>query len=267
MKDVSQMSAALPGSNSIAEHPPITAPLLLTGAQRAAARDHRPIYRRLFSKIVYRLFWLLGRFTWFCTLKVEIIRPEAMDRTGPYILASTHLSHLEPFVIGIIYKRQIDWVTRIEFYRTRAWAWLLPRLCCFPVIRQGVPVTTIRTAIRRLEQGRVVGICPEGGVCIGTKSACRGGPIKRGVCLISYRSGAPVVPVVTVGTHTLNHVAPWLPFRRGRLWLAYGSPIVPRQDLPRRDARQVMAEELQRQYTALYEEIRQRYNIDDKWVP
>jgi 1-acyl-sn-glycerol-3-phosphate acyltransferase len=81
---------------------PSDRPLTPPGPWIAAARDCRNVHLRLPGRIIYRFFWLLGRFTWFCTLKVEIIRPEAMTRAGGYLLASTHLSHLEPFILGLL---------------------------------------------------------------------------------------------------------------------------------------------------------------------
>ena len=90
----------------------------------------------------------------------------------------------------------------------------------------------------------------------------------RGVCLLAQRTGRPVVPVVMIGTHTLNAVAPWLPFRRARLWIAYGEPVFP--DLStsnRKTAREVMAGELQKKFVDLYKELCMQYAIDDATLP
>ena len=83
-----------------------------------------------------------------------------------------------------------------------------------------------------------------------------GAPIKRGVCLISYRTGVPVLPCVILGSDKLNCVGPWLPFRRARLWVAFGErAIEPRRDLPRRAAREAMARELEQEYVKLFGEL------------
>lgn len=243
-------------------------PLTPPGRWIAAARDRRNLHLRFFSRCVNRACWLMGRFTWFCTMKVEVIRAEKMDRAGGYLVACTHLSHLEPFILSFLYNRQIDWLTRIEFYCSWFHAWILPRVGAIPVNRYGVPVSTIRTAISRLKAGRVVGICPEGGVCIGNLSVCRGAPIKHGACLVSQRTGAAILPCVMVGTHELNRVGPWLPFRRGRLWVAFGEPLQPAQDNgDRKRSRETMAIELQDRLAALYREILTRYQIDDRSIP
>ena len=122
--------------------------------------------------------------------------PHLAERTGGYILAVSHISHLEPFIATSLVKRKIDWMARVEFYRWRIFRPFLRAFDTFPVNRFGVPVSSIRTAINRAKSGRVVGIFPEGGVVQGKDSACRGGPIKRGACLVAMRANVPIVPPV-----------------------------------------------------------------------
>jgi 1-acyl-sn-glycerol-3-phosphate acyltransferase len=200
-------------------------------------------------------------------MRLHLIRPEAAKRGGPFLIARTHLSHLEPFLLSALVPRQIDWITRIEFYHYHLFAWALRALSAIEVRRFGVPVSTIRTSIARLSRGRIVGICPEGGVSNGTNSCIRGGPIKKGVCLISYRTGVPVLPVVILGADKLNCVSPWLPFRRATLWIAFGEPVYPRLDLDRRAARQIMAQGLGRQYVGLFEELKRKFGLDEASAP
>ena len=216
----------------------------------------------------YRLGTAVGRFIFFCTMRLVVIRPEAARRPGAYLLACSHLSHLEPLLASIIVPRQIDWITRIEFYRHPAIARLLGWLNTIPVRRQGVPVSTIRTALDRLGRGRVVGICPEGGSSQGAGSVMNGGKIKRGVCLLACRAGVPVLPCVLLGTDKLNAVGPWLPAKRARLWVAFGRRCVepPRDPLDRRAARRRMAEELEREFVALSRELVEACGLTEQVV-
>jgi 1-acyl-sn-glycerol-3-phosphate acyltransferase len=207
-----------------------------------------------FSKWVYAL-----------SIRGDVVRPQLPERPGGYVLACTHISHLEPFIVSAIVRRKIDWMARIEFYRWRLFSWFLYRFDAFPVNRFGVPVSAIRTAIARARAGRVVGIFPEGGVAMGADSACRGGAIKRGACLVSMRADVPIVPCVLLGTHTLNWIEPWLPFRRARLWIAFGEPIEPVRDAPTHKAgRAVMAEQLSAAFRSLYAELCERYDIPEE---
>jgi len=210
----------------------------------------------------------LGRWIYALSVKGEILRPDLAERPGGYVLACSHLSHLEPFAVSITLRRKIEWMARIEFYRNRLMGGMLYLMDAFPVNRSGVPVSAIRTAIARGRAGRVVGIFPEGGVATGNQSACRGGPIKQGACLVAIRAGIPIVPCVVLGTHMLNDFEPWLPFRRAKLWIAFGQPIEPVRYAPnRKAARREMARQLGDAFCSLYEELRARYNISDSSIP
>lgn len=232
----------------------------------AARNTHHDITWR--TRLTYTLSKWLGRHIRWACLQIEVIRPELADRNGGYLLACTHLSHLEPFLASLLTHRQVDWMARIEFFRWRLFAWYLKAIGSFAVNRQGVPVSAIRTAIARASQGRVVGICPEGGVLVGGESVCRGGAIKRGICLIAARSRTPIVPCVILGTHTLNRVRPWVPIRRGKLWAAFGEAVWPETDvMDRKAARARLAQRLEKEYVRLYQELLGRYGIDDGRIP
>src|SRR5688572_14149333 len=135
--------------------------------------------------LVYRISRGFGKFTFFCTMNTHVLHPQRVERQGAFILAVTHLSHLEPLCASILVRRKIDWMTRKEFYKYRISEWYLRSIDAFKVNRQGIPVSAIRTAIERLRMGRLVGICPEGGVVHGPEAAVRGGSIKRGVCSVA----------------------------------------------------------------------------------
>ena len=219
------------------------------------------------GRLFYHSCRLFAQHIRWSSLRVEMIRPELAERPGGYLLASTHLSHIEAFCLSAMVRRKIDWMTRIEFYRRRWARMFLNATDAFSVHRQGVPVSAIRTAIDRVRRGGVVGIFPEGNVTFGSESVIRGGLIKRGVCLVSYRTGVPVVPVVVLGTHELNCARPWIPWRRGRLWMAFGHPLAPDLRLSPKLARAEMAARLEHAYVELYQELLDTFALDDARIP
>jgi 1-acyl-sn-glycerol-3-phosphate acyltransferase len=217
--------------------------------------------------LLYRLGWFGTRFTFVCTMNLRVIRLEIANRPGPYVLACSHLSNLEPFLIGTAMRRKIDFMARVEFYQYRVLAWGLYALDAFKVIRQGVPVSAIRTALDRLRRGRIVGIFPEGGVSRGRSSVCLGGPIKLGAAMIACRANVPVVPCVVLGTHELNRVGPWLPFKRAHAWMAFGEPIPPidpgTTHASRKAAYAEVGRRIQAGMAALYAELCQTYGLTE----
>jgi len=222
------------------------------------------------SLFAYRLATLAGHFAFIQTIRLKILRPEMIDRDGPLLIACTHLSHIDPFLLSIVTrKRQIDWMARIEFWKFRVGARFMESMDAIPVRRFGVAASAIRTAIERVKRGRIVGVCPEGGVAQSTRSVMRGGEMKKGVCLISYRSGVPILPCIMLGTDKLNRVGPWIPPLRAKLWIGYGSRLIypPTNILNRRAARETMAAELSREYQAIYKEVKEAFGLTEADVP
>ncbi len=251
---------------------PLPTPPRVRRPRRVDALPHRPL-RSAALGVSYRFLYAVARFIRVQTLHIHTINPEAVRRTGGYILTPTHLSHLEPILLAALNPRKVDWMARVEFYRIWAIRWLLDFTDCFPVNRFGVPVSSIRAAVARARAGRIVGIFPEGGVAQGPDFVCRGGRMKEGACLVSRLSGVPIVPCVVLGTHRLNTPAPWVPFRffpprRTHLWVAYGRPIEPRLDEPNvRRARKLQADELRAEYRRLYHQLLEQYGFDDTVAP
>jgi 1-acyl-sn-glycerol-3-phosphate acyltransferase len=207
------------------------------------------------------------RLIFFYTLRVRAFGLEAAARPGAWVLACSHVSHLDPFCVGPQLRRKIGWMARIEFYRSRWSRLLLDAVHAFSVNRQGVPVEAIKTALRRLERGEVVGVFPEGEIKTGAESVLRGAAIKRGVCLLAQRANCPVLPCVILGTDKLNALEPWLPMRRGRVWIACGDFIEPVQGPDRHAARAELAARLERAFAELYARLRREYGLEDSILP
>ena len=209
-----------------------------------------------------------GRFIAWQTMRHTVLDAGRADRPGPFILAPTHVSHLEPFIVSAVVRRQIRWMARIEFYRQRWAAAILNRGGAFPVDRYGQTMPALRTAVRLLRSGECVGVFPEGGVAQGKNSILRGAPFKQGVCTISVETRVPVVPVVVLGSHRLNKVGPWLPFRRGELWTAFGNDVrPPERSGSRRADRREMALRLQAEYIRTFGEMLQRVGLGEDALP
>src|SRR3954467_2948875 len=83
----------------------------------------------------YWTWWNIVRFVRWNTLNVQEINAGVLDRLGGFVLACTHVSHLEPVLLAPSLRRKIDWMARLEFYKYRVVRWLLNSVGCFPVKR------------------------------------------------------------------------------------------------------------------------------------
>ncbi len=189
------------------------------------------------------------------------------EKDGGMLIAVSHLGHLDPIVVSAMVGRRISWISRIEFYQHWFMRTLLYHGGAFQVNRTGAALPMIREALRRLKRGEAVGIFPEGELMRGKNSVLRGASIKQGVCLLAALSGRPVLPVIVLGAEQLIHLSPWLPAKRGRLWLHVGKPIHPVADSHGRQSRDDFAQRLIAEYTRLYAEMRVEFDLPEDIAP
>ena len=158
--------------------------------------------------------------------RVRILRHENANRTGGFLLAANHISHFDPFIISSVIGRKIDWMTMAEFFRS-ALGLLLRAVDAFPAARDRANRKTIRTAIERLKEGRIVGLFPEGGIRDGARSLLEGAPLRPGASTLAHIAGVPILPCVIIGSDRLYSTRSWLHALAGRtpVWIAFGNPI------------------------------------------
>lgn len=199
-----------------------------------------------------------GRFVSAMYVRHRVVHPERLRRAGPFLLACTHIGHLEPILLSGWMTRPVHWVAREEFFRFRPAASVLRRLGAIEIDRFGVPVRAVRESIRRLGRGEIVGIFPEGGRTHGNGQAVRGGRVRGGVATIAMRAGVPVVPVVMLGLDAMQAVGTWVPGRRTTVRTIVGEAIAPAAlgtRTGRRARRQAMTAEVAAAFISLYQEL------------
>ena len=216
---------------------------------------------------VYDSLRLAWRGIFACTMRIRIAGVEHLPVNGGLILAVCHVSHLDPVVVSALLSRRIGWMARSEFYRSWAARTVLHCGGAFPVNRTGAALPTVREGVRRLRRGEVVGIFPEGEIMRGTASVLRGGPVKQGAGLLASRTGCPVVPVLVLGTDRLGEVGPWLPAKRGRLWLRIGPAMRPDQEGPAKIRRAIFAKRLEAEFVRLFAEGQLDWGLPESIVP
>jgi len=210
----------------------------------------------------------VGRIILWKTMRHVVLDADRAACPGGFILAATHIGNIEAVTLSALLHRQIRWMVRVEYFKPGWPAALLYRYGAFPVARHGNALPAVRAAVQIAGAGGCVGIFPEGRVAHGDQSLLRGGPIKGGVCTIAIATGLPVVPVIVIGTDRLNRVAPWLPFRRGRLWTAFGNRVLPpERSKSRRACRAEMLGRLHAEFLRTYQDMLGRCGLTDAAVP
>jgi 1-acyl-sn-glycerol-3-phosphate acyltransferase len=159
--------------------------------------------------------------------RTRVLHRERTLLPGGWMLAANHISHFDPPFLGVACLRKMDWMTSKELYQVPLLGGWMRAVDTFPVDREKPDRHSIRTALARLDSGRVVGMFPEGGIRDGARSVLQGAPLRPGLSALVGMSGAPVIPCVILGSDRLYARRMWLPFRRAQVYLNFGEPIRP----------------------------------------
>ena len=202
-----------------------------------------------------------------CVAHVRVLRCGNANHDGGFLLAANHISHFDPFIISSVVRRKIDWMAMAEFFPLPVLGFLLRAVDAFPADRYRADRKTIRTAIQRLKQGRIIGLFPEGGIRDGPRSLLEGAPLRPGASTLAHISGVPILPCVIVGSDRLYSKKSWLPLRRTPIWIAFGNLIPHFPNLEKSAARACIDRELATAFKTLYAELRERFSLTPDDLP
>jgi 1-acyl-sn-glycerol-3-phosphate acyltransferase len=158
-----------------------------------------------------------------------------VPRRGPAILACNHVSYLDWLFLPLVVRtRRIVFLAKLEYFtrpglKGAGQRYFFTATGQVPVDRSGTDAASaaLRTASRLLDEGRLVGIFPEG-----TRS--RDGRLYRGrtgVARLAAETGVPVIPCATVGVFDIAPPGTRIP-RFRRIGVRFGPPMVWPQGRP-----------------------------------
>lgn len=199
--------------------------------------------------------------------RIYVVRPENAERTGSFLLASNHISHFDPFIISSVMRRKIEWMAMAEFFPLPIVGLFLRAVDAFPAERDRADRKTIRTAIERLRNGRVVGVFPEGGIRDGAESLLQGAPVRAGASTLAHIAQVPIVPCVILGSDRLYAKRSWLPMRRTPVWIGFGNAISNFPELEKSAARERIENELTAAFQQIYAELREKFRLTADDLP
>jgi 1-acyl-sn-glycerol-3-phosphate acyltransferase len=223
--------------------------------------------RSLFHSSANRVAAISMKLLFGCVASVHVVRRENANRDGGFLLATNHISHFDPFIISSVVRRKIDWMAMAEFFPYPVLGHFLRAVDAFAVDRNRADRTTIRGAIERLKNRRIVGIFPEGGIRDGARSLLEGAPLRRGASTLAHIAGVPILPCVILGSDRLYSKKRWLPLRRTSIWIAFGNPIPHFSDLEKSNARACIERELVAAFKLLYAELHEKFSLTPDDLP
>ncbi|NMB24431.1 MAG: 1-acyl-sn-glycerol-3-phosphate acyltransferase [Firmicutes bacterium] len=180
---------------------------------------------RFWVRLCFRLY-----FRW------EVYGSHHLPPKGGVILASNHVSYLDPPLMGCAVNRPVHFMGKKELFDIPLFGRIFRKLYAFPVERNGADRQAIRQALTVINQGGVLGIFPEGTRGDGTALL----KPQLGTVLLASKSGAPIVPMAIVGAEKAVPPGKCIP-RPGKIKIYIGAPIY-LPDIPRDSYRESMGE-------------------------
>jgi 1-acyl-sn-glycerol-3-phosphate acyltransferase len=164
--------------------------------------------------IGYKIFHLLS---WlFFPRRIEGF--ENLPVKGGFILASNHVSNLDPFIIGICFPRRVSFVAKEDLFKNKIFGSLMWQWGAFPIKRNATDFKALREALRRLKLGSPLVIFPEGTRIIEKKKPM------PGIGFLAVKSRVPVIPVNVSNSDKVLPRGALFP-RRNEVIVKFGQPI------------------------------------------
>ena len=153
----------------------------------------------------------------FCRTHVTGQENEPKREDGPYLICANHQTAFDPFFLCYAMKhQQPHFMAKASLFKIPVLGFLIRRLGAYPVNRNGKDVGAVKHVIKLLDEGKSVGIFPQGTRCAG--KSLRECEVKAGAGLIAARTGVQVLPVY-IGMKNQK----WRLFRR--VDVVVGEPI------------------------------------------
>jgi 1-acyl-sn-glycerol-3-phosphate acyltransferase len=118
-----------------------------------------------------------------------------IPKVGGFILASNHVSYLDPIALGVSSPRKLNYMARHDLFFNHWFSWLLSSVGSFPVKRDSADTSAIKEAMRRLTNGEPLVLFPEGSRRFNGKSS----EPQPGIGFLASKLNIPVIPAFIKG--------------------------------------------------------------------
>jgi 1-acyl-sn-glycerol-3-phosphate acyltransferase len=153
----------------------------------------RPLSKRLWYDFLRVLCRVLG----VAVFRIRVFGRELVPKSGGVLVVSNHQSHLDPVLVGLAFDRRLNYVARDTLFGFAPFAWLMMSLDAIPIDREGTGLGGLKESLRRLRDGEMLLIFPEG---TRTRDG-EVGQLKPGFLALARRAKVPLLPVGLDGSY------------------------------------------------------------------
>ncbi len=154
--------------------------------------------------------------------RVNIVNQEVVPDSGGVILVANHLGRLDA-MLGVLLSHRSDLVLMIaeKYQKYAIWRWFARRLDAIWLNRFEVDFHALRVVHKRLNQGELLALAPEG-----TRSqAATLAPGKPGAAYLAAKTGLPLIPIGLTGTEDRLALERLKRLRRLDITIRVGEPF------------------------------------------
>ena len=152
-------------------------------------------------------------------LTVRVHGREHVPAAGPVIYAGNHMGIMDGPLLVIFAPQPVHALTKVEMFTGRLGR-LLRGAGQLPLDRFNTDPNAVKTCLRVLRDGHAVGIFPEGRRGAGDLAR-----FHRGAAYFALVTGAPVVPVIFLGTREPGGTTDSVPPRGSAVDVWFGPPV------------------------------------------
>lgn len=196
--------------------------MTLTQPTASPAPDQTPERQidPLSPSLMWRILRMPARLGATLMFDLKVYGRHHVPNEGGVLLVANHQSYLDPVLVAVFLRRPMSYMAKSELFEHRFLNWLIRSLNAFPVKQGSGDVGAVRETIKRLREGHMLSIFPEGS----RTGDGRIGPVEPGAALVVKKAGVPIVPVVIEGSYDAWRKDRSI-FRPARVSLMYGPPM------------------------------------------
>lgn len=151
------------------------------------------------STLIYKIVRPIVKGLVYLLFRPEVVGKENIPKEGPYVLAGNHTKWLDPvMLVGVSGANQVHFLAKEEMWHSLGGWIIVKAMSCIPVNRKIHDKDALNSAYEYLNNGRCIGIFPEGTI---NKTDDIVMPFKIGAVKMCSETGAPLVPFVITGKY------------------------------------------------------------------
>ena len=151
----------------------------------------RDVLYKLLSPIVSVLFYII--------FLPRVRGTENIPKRNGAILAGNHKSNLDCFMVILSTGRCVHFLAKAELFKLSFFNWFFRNSGVIPVYRNGKDKRALEAGTKNLEQGKLVGVFPEGRLNNKNKNSVL--PFKIGAVKMARETGCPIIPFTIRGKY------------------------------------------------------------------